>query len=69
MTETKWTPTSERLPDDRGRAYQVVAICKKVYPEGTNYAGKGVRGVYQDWVLRNWPDNYTHWFELPETPR
>jgi hypothetical protein len=68
MTETKWTPTSERLPEKRDAPYQVVAICTKVYKDG-NYAGKGIRGVYQDWVLRGWPANYTHWFEMPETPR
>ena len=61
----EWIKCSDRLPKERERAYQVIASCVKKYGDDTNYPGQGVKGVYQDWVIRQWPQNFTHWMPLP----
>lgn len=63
-----WISVAERLPETGERPYQVAAICVKKYDENSNYPGQGKRGVYQDWVLRKWPQNFTHWMPLPAAP-
>ena len=63
-----WISVDEQLPEKRDRSYQVIAVCKKTYAEGTNYAGQGIKGVYQDWVIRQWPGNYAYWSPLPAAP-
>lgn len=64
----QWISVKDRLPEQCDRAYQVAAICTKKYGDDTNYAGQGVRGIYQDWVIRKWPQNFTHWMPLPAAP-
>jgi hypothetical protein len=32
------------------------------------YAGRGMRRFMQDWVVRRWPQNFTHWMEAPPWP-
>lgn len=64
----RWIPVGERLPDQREKPYQVFAICAKTYGDKTCYPGEGKRGVYQDWAIRSWPQNYTHWCEMPPIP-
>lgn len=61
-----WTPITEP-PPDTGTSYQVLALCAKRY-EGGNYDGEPKRGVYQDWVLRQWPQNYLFWMPIPPLP-
>jgi hypothetical protein len=65
---SEWVAVSERLPEKREKPYQVIALCVKRYKEDTCYAGEPIRGVYQDWVLRNWPQNYSHWMPFPPVP-
>lgn len=38
-----WISVDEQLPEKRDRSYQVIAVCKKTYAEGTNYAGQGIK--------------------------
>jgi hypothetical protein len=64
----EWVPVSERTPGNTGSPYQVAAICKKRHDQGSVYEGQGRRGIYQDWVIRNWPGNFTHWLLLPAAP-
>jgi hypothetical protein len=60
-----WIDVDSLLPEKRDSAYQVIAVCTKTYGKDTNYPGQGVKGVYQDWVIRQWPGNFTHWMPLP----
>lgn len=57
--------TPETMPQAREKAYQMLAICKKEWEDG-NYAGQHKKGIYQDWVIRQWPQNYVAWMEIPE---
>jgi hypothetical protein len=63
---SEWIPVTERVPTDEGFPYQVLAICKKKYGPDSSYPGQGIKGVYQSWVIRRWPGNYTHWMRIPE---
>ena len=62
-----WIETKDRLPDERDKNYRVLAIASKVRTYG-NYEGKGILTVVQDWVVRGWPDNFTHWVEIKNLP-
>lgn len=61
----EWIKCSDRLPEKRERDYQVIASCVKKYGDDTNYPGEGIKGIRQDWVIRQWPQNFTHWMPLP----
>lgn len=60
----EWVKVSERSPEQKDKSYQVVAVSSKVYESG-NYAGEKKKTIVQDWVVRNWPQNFTHWLLLP----
>jgi hypothetical protein len=60
-----WINIETRLPPKRNKAYQVLARCVKVYGEG-NYQGQHQKTVVQDWVIREWKQNFTHWIEIDE---
>lgn len=61
-----WISINERLPEEREAAYQVIVVCAKEY-DG-NYKGKGLRRFMQDWVVRRWPQNFTHWMPAMDWP-
>lgn len=63
----EWVSVFEGLPPTREKAYQVIVICYKKHREG-NYEGRGIRRFVQDWVVRNWPENFTHWAEAMPWP-
>lgn len=65
-----WISVDERLPEQIDYPYQVVAIAKKAHGKESCYPGEGIRRVQQDWVIRQWPQNFTHWTPLqpPPTP-
>lgn len=56
-----WLRVENQLPELREAPYLVLTIASKVYPEASSFAGEGVRRVHQDWVVRQWPQNFTHW--------
>lgn len=60
-----WIPVSERPPEDFGTPYQVLVICVKKYELSSSYPNQGIRRVQQDWVVRTWPNNFTHWMVIP----
>ena len=64
---SEWISTEDRLPEKREKAYQVISIAKKLHGPG-NYEGQGIKAVAQDWNVRNYASNYTHWMYLPATP-
>lgn len=66
--EQRWISVDESLPEERARPYQVVAINRKKYGPMSVYAGEGIRSVLQDWVVRRWPHNLTHWMHMPPPP-
>lgn len=61
-----WIPVEQSLPEQRAEPYQVIAACKKTY-DG-QYTGKQIRRFQQDWVVRQWPQNFTHWMEAMPWP-
>lgn len=61
-----WIPVSESVPEDKGTPRQVIVVCTKQY--GGNYKGQGQRRFIQDWVVRSWPQNFTHWMEAMPWP-
>lgn len=63
-----WTSVGDRLPEERAKPYQVFAICLKTYGLTTCYPGEGKRTVCQDWAIRRWPENFTHWCDMPPLP-
>ena len=65
MRRPEWISVDERLPEQRDYPYQVVAIAKKAHGKESCYPGEGIRRVQQDWVIRQWPQNFTHWMTLP----
>jgi hypothetical protein len=64
----RWIPVAESLPEEREQPYQVIVACVKTHGEDTMYAGRGMRRFMQDWVVRRWPQNFTHWMEAPPWP-
>jgi len=60
-----WINVIHKLPPKRDKPYQVLAMAKKVYSEG-NYEGQQIKTVVQDWVIRGWVMNFTHWIEIVE---
>lgn len=64
----RWVAVSERLPPKHERPYQVAAVCVKTYTDDSCYPGEGIKGVYQDWVVRKWPHHYAYWMNLPPLP-
>lgn len=65
----RWIPATERLPEERERPYQVIVACVKQHDADSMYGGKGVRRFQQDWVVRRWPQNFTHWMEAMPWPQ
>lgn len=63
-----WIPVGERLPEERERPYQVIVVCGKQHGDDSMYPGRGVRRFQQDWVVRRWPQNFTHWMEAMPWP-
>jgi hypothetical protein len=61
----KWIKTKTKLPPKRPNPYQVLVTCIKVYEDG-NYKEHGKKTVVQDWVVRQWEENFTHWIEIEE---
>ena len=60
-----WIKIKDKLPPKRKKAYQVLVIAVKTYEEG-NYKGFGIKTVVQDWVVREWKLNFTHWLKIEE---
>lgn len=65
----QWIGVGESLPEERAQAYQVIVVCAKEYDKDSMYGGKGVRRFQQDWVVRQWPQNFTHWMEAMPWPK
>lgn len=65
----EWIKCSDQLPPIKSNAYQVVTTATKQYPEKSNYPNQGIKAINQDWVVRKWPNNFTHWMPLPELPK
>lgn len=65
--EAKWIPVSERLPVQCEEPYQIAVLCVKRHEKG-NYAGQQIKSVVQDWVVRRWPERFTHWTAFPAAP-
>lgn len=63
-----WISVDERLPDERENAYQVIVCAVKTYDSKSMYAGLNQRRFLQDWVVRRWPQNFTHWMEAMPWP-
>lgn len=61
-----WILTTEGLPEVRDEPYQVIVVCVKRH--GGQYPDRGVRRFLQDWVVRQWPQNFTHWMEAMPWP-
>lgn len=68
LPEQGWISVKDELPPEGPKAYRVIAVCVKQYGADTNYAGQGIKGVYQDWVIRLWPHNFQYWMRLLPTP-
>ncbi len=69
---TEWISVKDRLPDDTGTRYKVFVICKKkieTEDKTSPYFMQGIVGVYQDWNIRKWSENYTHWMPIPPLPK
>jgi hypothetical protein len=67
---TVWIAVADQLPPPRPRTRQVITCAVKTYTphrDGSpgNYPGEGIKAIQQDWVVWNWPQNFTHWAELP----
>lgn len=67
-TSPQWIGVDERVPEERERAYQVIVVCVKTHGVDSMYPDKGVRRFQQDWVVRRWPQNFTHWMEAMPWP-
>ena len=66
----EWISVEDRLPEERAKPYQLIVICTKKM-EGM-YQDRGIRRFIQDWTVRRWPQNFTHWIEampLPAAPK
>ena len=60
-----WINIEDKTPPKKDKAYQVLAMSKKLYSEG-NYKGQQIKTVVQDWVVRAGAVNFTHWIEIVE---
>ena len=60
-----WINIKDKLPPKKDKPYQVLAMSNKLYGEG-NYEGQQRKAVVQDWVIREWTVNFTHWVEIVE---
>ena len=60
-----WINIEYEMPPKRDKPYQVLGMSKKLYGEG-NYEGQQIKTVVQDWVMREWSINFTHWIEIIE---
>ena len=60
-----WVQTNTGLPPEKDAPYQVLTIASKKHTKG-NYKGQGIKKVTQDWVVRTWPQNFTHWSYIKE---
>lgn len=58
-----WKEVINDWPPKKDNRYLVLVISSKVH-KGGNYKGQGIRAVVQDWVVRQWPYNFTHWIEI-----
>jgi len=65
----KWISVKDELPGETKNTYQVVTIATKKFNKDSNYPNQGIRSINQDWVVRKWPNNFTHWMPLPEPPK
>lgn len=63
----KWISIKDKLPPIKDKPYQLITIAVKKYTGG-NYNGEGIISIKQDWVIRGWCQNFTHWAELPKLP-
>ncbi|HHG8604437.1 TPA: hypothetical protein ACPYUD_003674 [Morganella morganii] len=64
----KWIKASEQLPEAKEHNYQVIALCRKKYVGG-NYDGEPKKTIVQDWVIRQWPNNFLYWSSIPALPQ
>ena len=62
-SEMKWIYTKDKLPQQAEKPYQVIAATTK--PAEENMRGKAKMGFYQDWVVRQWPENFIAWMPAP----
>lgn len=62
----EWIDVQDRVPDERAEPYQVIVVCTKKM--GGMYPDRGIRRFIQDWAVRRWPQNFTHWMEAMPMP-
>ncbi|MFT2788886.1 hypothetical protein ACMV5I_02305 [Serratia sp. T13T92] len=55
----KWISPDKQLPEKKEQPYQVLVACRKTL--GGVYEGQPVRRFIQDWVVRQWPQNFIAW--------
>lgn len=67
-TQAGWISVKDRLPEERDHPYQVIVCAVKQYDPKSMYAGLNQRRFLQDWVVRRWPQNFTHWMEAMPWP-
>lgn len=65
----RWIPVGDRLPEEREQPYQVIVCAVKQHDPKSMYAGLNQRRFLQDWVVRRWPQNFTHWMEAMPWPQ
>lgn len=64
----EWIDVNDRLPEKFEATYPVVTISLKTHING-DQKGQGIITIVQDWVVRLWTKNFTHWMPLPELPK
>jgi hypothetical protein len=67
--DMRWVSVADALPEEREQPYQVIVTCTKQHEAGSMYEGKGQRRFLQDWVVRRWAKNFTHWMEAMPWPQ
>lgn len=66
MTEQKWIPVSERLPEDESDVLGYLRLGE----EGRIYPAHYAKGVWWDCIFNTPATNTTtHWMPLPEPPK
>ncbi len=65
----QWVSVDHRLPEEREQPYQVIVAAVKQHDQKSMYAGLNQRRFLQDWVVRRWPQNFTHWMEAMPWPK